>query len=119
MAATAFALRRTNFAHRLQLALEARDPFLHTATINFQLRFTRAARADSTSLPRKVRPHSGQTREQILQLRELDLQAPFATARALREDVEDELRAIEHLAIEHLLEVAPLCGREFVVEDHR
>ena len=47
-----------------------------------------------------------QARQQVLQLRELDLQLAFARPRAPREDVEDELRAIDDLALEALLEVA-------------
>ena len=42
---------------------------------------------------------------------------PFARARAAREDVEDELRAIDDLAIERLLEIAQLRRGQLVVED--
>ena len=52
-----------------------------------------------------------------LQLRELDLQLAFARPRAAREDVEDQLRAVEHLALERRLEVAQLRRRQLVVED--
>ena len=50
-------------------------------------------------------------------LRQLDLQATLARARVLREDVEDQRRAVEHLDVERVLEVALLRGRQFVVED--
>ena len=55
----------------------------------------------------------------MLQLREFDLQFAFAGARALREDVENQRGAIEHLALENLFQVAALRGREFIVEDDR
>ena len=50
-------LDRARFADRFQFALEPRDSFLHPPPIDFQLRLTRAAGADSTCLPRQVVPH--------------------------------------------------------------
>ena len=64
-------------------------------------------------------PHSRQSRQQILQLRELNLQSAFATARALRENVENQLRAIEHFAGKEGFQIAPLRRRKFVIENHR
>src|SRR5450432_1058681 len=95
---TPLALDRARLAHPLELALKPRDPLLHAAPIDFELRFAGSTRADSTSLARKVMPHARETREQILQLRELNLQAPFPAARALREDIENQLRAIENFS---------------------
>ena len=55
----------------------------------------------------------------MLQLRELDFELAFEAARALREDVEDQPVAIEHAALDELLEVAFLAGGERVIdEDH-
>ena len=54
-----------------------------------------------------------------MQLRELNLQPAFATARALREDIEDQLGAIEHFARKKIFEVPALGRRKFVVENHR
>src|SRR5437762_8492400 len=51
MAFTPLPLHRSSFANGLQFALESRDSFLDAATINFQLCFTRAARANTASLP--------------------------------------------------------------------
>ncbi len=50
-------------------------------------------------------------------MRQLDLQPAFAAPGALREDVENELRAIEHLARKEVLQVAALRRRKFVVEN--
>ena len=83
----------------------------------FELRFARSARADAAGLPLEVRPHAGQARQRVLELRQLDLQPRFARARAAREDVEDQLRAVHHLDAERLLEIAHLRRREVVVED--
>ena len=64
-------------------------------------------------------PHASQSRQKILQLRELDLQPALAAAGALRENVENQLGAIEHLAREQILQVASLSGGKFVIENHR
>jgi hypothetical protein len=42
----------------------------------------------------------------VLQLRELDLQLAFVRARALREDIEDETRAIDNAALGQFFEIA-------------
>ena len=55
--------------------------------------------------------------DRCVELRELDLQLAFGAARALREDVEDEARAVDDAAFERLLEVALLHAGQRVVED--
>ena len=54
----------------------------------------------------------------IFQLRQLDLQLAFARPRAPREDVENELRAIDDLAADRFLDLPQLRRRQLVVEDH-
>src|SRR5204863_6177863 len=100
MAFSSLSLNGSRFPHRFQLALEPRDSFLHTPAVDFQLRFTRAACADPAGLPREVVPHSGEARQQILQLRKLDLQSAFPAARALRENIENQLCSVEDFARE-------------------
>ena len=58
-----------------------------------------------------------QPRQQVLQLRELDLQLAFARPRAPREDVEDQLRAVDDLAADLLFDLPQLRRRQLVVED--
>jgi hypothetical protein len=53
----------------------------------------------------------------MLELRQLDLQLAFPGAGTLREDIEDQRRPIEHLALKYALEVPALSGRQLVVED--
>ena len=55
----------------------------------------------------------------MLELRQFDLELAFPRARPLGKNIEDERRAVEDLAIEHLLEVAALGRGEFVVKDDR
>ena len=104
-------------AHFLEVTLQAGNALLHAATVHLELGFAGAPRADAAGLARKVRPHAGQPREKILQLGQLDLQAPLAAAGAAGEDVEDELRAVENLARGDAFEVPPLRRGKLVVED--
>src|SRR6266487_5882780 len=106
------------FSDGFEFAFQTRYSFLDAAAIDFQLCFAGTARADSTRLARKVMPHASQSRQKILQLRELDLQPALAAAGALRENVENQLGAIKHLAREQILEVASLSWRKFVIENH-
>jgi hypothetical protein len=53
----------------------------------------------------------------VLQLRKLDLQLAFVRARALREDVEDQARAVDDAALGELFEVALLHRRERAVDE--
>ena len=54
----------------------------------------------------------------MAQLRQLDFELAFETARALREDVEDESVAVEDSAARELLEIAFLAGRERVIHQN-
>ena len=49
---------------------------------------------------------------------ELDLEPRLPRAGTAREDVEDQLGAVDHLDVERLLEVPHLRRRQIVVEDH-
>ena len=60
-----------------------------------------------------------ESRQQMLKLRQLDLQLAFARAGALGEDVENQRRAVEDLAVENFFQVAALRRRKVVVENHR
>jgi hypothetical protein len=75
--------------HGFQFAFEPGDPFLHAAAINLQLRLPRPARADPASLTRQVMPHPRETRQEVLQLGQLDLQSAFPTACPLRKNIEN------------------------------
>ncbi len=85
--------------------------------IRFEFRFTRSARADAAAEPRQRLARSGQPRQHVLQLRELDLQLAFVRARAPGKDVEDQLGAIDDAPAARLLEVARLPRRQLVVDD--
>ena len=97
--------------------LEQLDPLAEQPPVGLELRLARAAQADAALLALEVGPAAHQARGEMLELRELDLQLALVAARALREDVEDEARAVDDAALEPPLEVALLRGRELMVED--
>ena len=65
----------------------------------------------------EVGPAPHQPRRQVLQLRQLDLQLALVAARALREDLEDQLVRSTTRHVEVALEVALLRRRQRLVED--
>ena len=86
--------------------------------VAFELRFAGAARADAAAEARHLFASSGKTRQAILELRELDLDATLARPRVLREDIEDHGGPIDHGGAGDLLECPLLRWLELVVADH-
>ena len=111
------ALCEAMLPHLLQLAADAGDAILHAAAVGFELGFTVTPHADAARLPGQVTPEARQPREEMLKLREFNLELAFAGAGALGEDVENERGAVEHLAFEDFLEIAALSGGKFIVEN--
>jgi len=64
-----------------------------------------------------VAPLAGESRQEVLVLRQLDLETAFARPGAFGEDVEDEGGAVEDLDLEGVFDAALLRGAELVVED--
>ncbi len=62
-------------------------------------------------------PLAGESRQEVLVLGQLDLEAAFAGAGASGEDVEDEGGAVEDFSGEGVFQVALLGRAELVVED--
>ena len=78
-------LRGALAADHFQFARDSGDAVLHPAAVGFQLRFAfTTAHADAAFLPRQVAPETRQPRQQMLQLREFDLEFAFPGAGALR-----------------------------------
>ena len=99
------------------LALEAGDAVADEAAVGLELGFARAAGADGAFEPLQVAPLAGESRQEVLVLGELDLEAAFAGAGALGEDVDDERGAVEDFDLEGVFEGALLRWTELVVED--
>ena len=96
--------------HVAQAAAELRDALAHAAAVDLELRLAGAPRAHAAAQAREVGPLPRQARQEVLELRQLDLHLALERARALREDVEDEGAAVDDLALAALLEVALLSG---------
>ncbi len=100
-------------------AVERLHALAEQATVGFELRLARTTVADAaTALTFEVGPATHQARRDVLELRELHFELAFVAARALREDVEDQSRAIEHAAFDEFFEIALLRRRERMIEQH-
>ena len=93
---------------------------LELAAVALELGLAGAAQTDAAdALPGEVGPETGQTRQPVFELSQLDLETPLVRRRAAGENVEDQSRAIDDFDVERALEVALLGGSEIVVNhDH-
>jgi hypothetical protein len=87
------------------------------APVGLELRLAGAPHADAATELLEVRPHAGQARQHVLQLRQLHLHPGLARAGPRGEDVEDQLGAVHDARVDRLLDVLSLRGRQLVVED--
>jgi len=58
---------------------------------------------------------TGEPRQTVAVLRQLNLQAPFASPRMHGKNMQDQGGAVGHLAVQRLFQEALLRGREFIV----
>ena len=114
---TALAQLRPPPANDVDFLRQHADALTNAPPIGLELGFAGTSRPDAAAQPRQGFARADEPRQEILQLRELDLQLPFPGARAAREDVEDELRAVHDFAAERFLEIAQLRRAQLVVED--
>ena len=97
--------------------LDALDRLVDHAAVQLDLGFAGAATgAGSALLALQVAPAAHQTRTQVLQTREFDLQLALVAARALREYFQDEHGAVVDRHAQGALQVALLRGAERLVE---
>ena len=102
----------------LQTPLECRNPFTNTTPVYLQLRFPRATGADATAESRQMGPLAGQTRAQIFELGQFNLQFSRLTLGALGKDIENELTAIDDFQLQRAFKVTLLGGRQIIIKDH-
>ena len=93
-----------------QFPSQLADAAADEAAVGFNLRFSRTTRSDSTGLSFQVLPHTGESGQQVLMLRETHLEPRLPGSRVAHEDVEDQLGAIQNPHLEGLLQIA-LLGR--------
>ena len=110
------ALHGAHLTHLLQITAQLVDAAADVTAVALQLALTGSARADAAAESAHRLAHTRQTRQNVLVLRQLDLQLALAGARTLRENIEDERRAVEYRAAGQLLQIAHLRRRQLVVE---
>ena len=64
-------------------------------------------------------PEAAHARQVVLELGELDLELALGADGVLGEDVEDQLRPVDHPRLQRILELLLLDRRELVVDDQR
>jgi hypothetical protein len=102
-----------------QAPLELADAPASQAPVGLELRLARASRADAATEPLEVLPQSAHAGKVVFELRELHLELSLCRHCVLREDVEDELCAVDDAQLELVLQAPLLSGVEVVVDDER
>ena len=85
------------------------------AAVGLKLGLTRAPGADATAEPFQVLPLTGEPREEVFVLGELDLESALAGAGPGGEDVQDKGGAVDDLDLEPVFKHSLLGGRKLVV----
>src|SRR5205814_2869710 len=106
-------------AQPVDAVLEVRDPVADATAVDLELRLARSAAADAAREAGQRIVAPDQARQAILELRQLDLQLAVRAPRTLREDVEDELRAIDDAQRGRLADVTGLRRGEIAIEDEQ
>jgi hypothetical protein len=89
------------------------------APVGLELRLTGSPRPDTASEALEVGPLPDQPRQEIRELRQLDLELALARPRPLREDVEDQRGPIDDPHIERAREVSLLDRGQGIVGDEQ
>ena len=110
---------RPHPAHIFDLFFHVPDAAVNFSAIGFELGFARAAGADAAAQLRHLDSAPAQPGQHVLQLRQLHLQLAFPGTRMFREDVEDQLSAVDHAGVDQFLDVALLRSREVVIEQQQ
>ena len=97
-------------AELLELRLERGHALLGPALADLEGGLARASPADAAGEARERVVLHGQPRQRVLELRQLDLQPTFTRAGAPPETLQDQAGAVQHLAVQLLLELPDLCA---------
>ena len=93
------------------------DLLADEAPVGLELRLAGASRPDPAAGAREVGPQPREARQVVFERGELDLQAAFLRAGVTGEDVDDQRRPVQHLAVEERLEAPLLVRGKLVVDD--
>ena len=92
----------------LELGFEPLDALPDDPAVGLELGFARSPETNTAADAREVGPHPGQSREEVLELGQLDLELGFVAARPGGEDVEDDFGPVHDANPELALEVGAL-----------
>ena len=112
-------MQRPAGANAFQIVLDLLDAASDAAPISFQLCFTGSTRSDAAAEPGHLNAPPGETRQQIVQLRQFYLETAFTSAGARRKDIEDELGASDYARADRFFEVTLLRRGKLVIEDDK
>ena len=99
--------QRPLLADLLDVFIELADAVTDAPPIAFQFLLPRAARPDARAQAGQVAP-AHKPRQQMMQLRCLDLQTSLLGARALGKNIEDQFGTVDHLDLESSLQISLL-----------
>ena len=105
------------FLDTLELGFESLNLAADDPAVGFQLGFAGSAQPDATADAGQVGPHPGKSGQEVLQLRQLDLQFGLVTSSAGAEDVENDFGPVHDPDLELPLQVGSLYRRELFIED--
>jgi hypothetical protein len=113
-----FAPQRPLFADGLNRTGNLSDAIANAPAVRFEFLLARTPRSDSAAEAGEILAAAREARQKVIQLGKLDLQLTFAAARVPRENIEDQLGSVNHMAVRALFEVAQLSGRQVSVKNN-
>ena len=102
-----------------QAVAEKRHAPAREPAVGLELALAGAPRPHPAAEPLEVLPESAHARKVVLELGQLDLELALGADGVLGEDVEDQLRPVDHARLQRVLERLLLHRRELVVHDQR
>ena len=103
-----------------QLPLQADDGVINRAPVGLDLGFAGTAhKAAAAALSFQVGPTADKPGFLIGQMRQINLQHPFAGARPFPENLQDQRRAIQHLKLPGLFQIPLLDRRDGAIDHHQ
>src|SRR5579875_1534221 len=104
--------------HAFQFSLELGDALADQAPVDFDLAFARPAQeSEAAALPLQMGPASHQSAALIGEVRKLDLKPSLAGTGPLPENLQDQSRAVDDLAVKRALQIALLDRAQPAIHD--
>jgi hypothetical protein len=86
------------------------------AAVGFKLGLAGTSRPNAAAKLRHFRAPTGEPRQHVFELRQLNLQLAFARARMRSKYVENKLGAVDHARVHNIFDVSLLRGGKVVIE---